>query len=82
MFILFVTESQMYEELCDLEKDTCNWTPTPECSFVKEDLFNYDPALVKHKEYCNSDEEGITLFWFQLDDVFVILDYVSKLDKH
>lgn len=57
--MLFVTESQMYEEFCDLEKDTCNWTPTPECSFVKQDLFIYDPVLMKHKKYCNYDEQGI-----------------------
>lgn len=49
----------MYEEFCDLEKDTCNWTPTPECSFAKQDLFIYDPVLMKHKKYCNYDEQGI-----------------------
>lgn len=64
MFILFVTESQMYEELCDLERGTCNWTSTPECSFVKQDIFIYDSALVKHKKYCNCDKEGIKLFCF------------------
>lgn len=50
-------KSQMYEEFCDLERGTCNWTPTPECSFVKQDLFIYDPVLMKHKKYCNYDEQ-------------------------